>query len=71
MLFTIKLDNLYVEKPVSQMFFLTITRKSSLILMILYLNRKNVDFANAVLLLIKSVLNKVQSHYYYNIFLEK
>ena len=26
---------------------------------------------NAILLLIKSVLNKVQSHYYYNIFLEK
>ena len=50
--------------------FPTITQKSRLILMILYLQKKRLTLHNAIIL-IKSVLNKDKNHCYYNIFLEK
>ena len=48
--------------------FLTITQKSKLILMILYLQKKRLILHN-VIILIKSVLNIDQNRYYYKIFL--
>ena len=53
----------------SHIFFLTILRKSKLILMILYYNKK-LTWHN-VIKHIKSVLNKDKNLYYYKIFLEK
>ena len=44
--------------------------KSKLIHMILYLEKKTLTLHN-VIILIKSVFNKDQNHYYYNTFLEK
>ena len=51
------------------MFFLIVIRKSKLILMILYLQKKILTWRN-VIALIKSVFNKDQNHYS-KIFLEK
>ena len=54
----------------SNIFFLTIFRKSKLILMILYLYKKILTLHN-VIIHTESVLNKDKNQYYYKIFLEK
>ena len=51
-------------KAVPHILFLTILRKSNLILMILYLQKKCY-----VIILVKSILNRDKNHSYYKIFL--
>ena len=72
-----RITNLISPKSNITYIFSIILRKSKLILMILCL-WKNIIFSyekilsfHNVIILIKSVLNKDQNHYYYKIFLEK
>ena len=53
-----------------QIVLIIILQESGLVHIILYLLKKILTFHN-VLILIKSVVNKNENKYYYNIFLEK
>ena len=70
MSFIIGLDTLLVRNIVLHMLFLIIMQKSKLIHTILCPQQKILALHN-VIILFKSLFNKDQNHYYYNMFLEK
>ena len=59
-----------MKKVVLQIVLIIILQQSELIHIILYLLKKILAFHNFIKL-IKSVVNKNENNYYYNIFLEK
>ena len=69
-LFATELDILLVTKVASHIFFLIISRKSTLILMIFLPIERRLTLHN-VIIHIKSVVDKNKNRYYYKIFLEK
>ena len=66
--FMIELDILQVKKVVLHIVLIIILQESELIQVIPI--EKTLTFHN-VIVLIKSVFNKIENNYYYNIFLEK
>ena len=56
-----------MKKVVLQIVLVIILQESELIHIILYLQKKTLNFHN-VIILIKSVVNKNKNDYYYNIF---
>ena len=69
MKFIIILNILQVKKVVLQIVLIIISKEPELIHIVLYL-QKTLTFHN-IAILIKSVVNKNENEYYYNIFLEK